>query len=223
MARPAASILEVTGKTAQSIRSRSKLYLTKSQRYRVRLPRPVSRELPLRSYSWEEAIGTSVLMQADDGLKLKDEVLVMSKELKQAGKYVIVTRKLILIVSCSSLVDLGKPEFEGVPVDPKWVIESEIHLDSVIHADSNEAFVHIVGSHSGGISRQNQHPSKRGGGSSTKWWNDPSTPLPLFQTNLELSSEEDAKELLQTLLSTIDQGKGRSWESGYILHQSNIK
>ncbi|KAL5806155.1 hypothetical protein ACOSQ4_028888 [Xanthoceras sorbifolium] len=223
VARPAASILEVTGKTAQSIRNRSRLYHIRSQRYRVRLPRPLSRELPLRPYSWEEAIGASVLMEADDGLKFKDEVLVMSKALKQAGKFVIVTQRLILIVSCSSLVNLGKPEFRGVAVDPEWVIESEISLDSVIHADTNEALVHIVGSRSGGLSRQNQHPSKRGSGTRTKWWNDPSTPLPLFQTNLELTSQEDAKELLQMLLSTIEQGKGRSWGSGYILHQSNIK
>ncbi|TXG57716.1 hypothetical protein EZV62_015545 [Acer yangbiense] len=223
VARPAASILEVTGKTAQSIRNRSKLYHIRSKRYRVRLPRPLSRELPLRPYSWEEAIGVSVLMEADDGLKFKDEVLVMSKSLKQAGKFVIVTQRLILIVSCSSLVDLGKPEFEGVAVDPEWVIESEISLDSVIHADTNEALVHIVGSRSGGLSRKNQHLSKRSSGTSTKWWNDPSTPLPLFQTNLELTSQEDAGELLQILLSTIEEGKGRSWGSGYILHQSNIK
>ncbi|KAI9153087.1 hypothetical protein LWI28_005759 [Acer negundo] len=223
VARPAASILEVTGKTAQSIRNRSRLYHIRSKRYRVRLPRPLSRELPLRPYSWEEAIGVSVLMEADDGLKFKDEVLVMSKSLKQAGKFVIVTHRLILIVSCPSLVDLWKPEFEGVAVDPEWVIESEISLDSVIHADTNEALVHIVGSRSGGLSRKNQHPSKRSSGTSTKWWNDPSTPLPLFQTNLELTSQEDAGELLQILLSTIEEGKGRSWGSGYILHQSNIK
>ncbi|KAK3210972.1 hypothetical protein Dsin_002284 [Dipteronia sinensis] len=162
-------------------------------------------------------------MEAEDGLKFKDEVLVMSKSLKQAGKFVIVTQRLILIVSCSSLVDLGKQEFEGVAVDPEWVIESEISLDSVIHADTNEALVHIVGSRSGGLSRKNQHPSKRSSRTSTKWWNDPSTPLPLFQTNLELTSQEDARELLQILLSTIEERKGRSWGSGYILHQSKYQ
>ncbi|KAJ6753416.1 VACUOLAR PROTEIN SORTING-ASSOCIATED PROTEIN VPS13 [Salix purpurea] len=65
VARPAASILEVTGKTAQSIRNRSRLYQMGPQCYRVRLPRPLSRELPLRPYSLEEAVGTSVLMEAD--------------------------------------------------------------------------------------------------------------------------------------------------------------
>lgn len=223
MARPAASILEVTGKTAQSIRNRSRLHHTRSLGYRVRLPRPLSRELPLMPYSWEEAIGTTVLMEADDGLKFKDEVLVMCKALKQAGKFVVITERLVLIVSCSSLVDLGKPEFQGVAVDPEWVIESEIGLDSIIHADTDEETVHIVGSSSDSLSRQNQHQPKRGRGTGTKWWNNPSTPLPLFQTNLELSSKEDATELLQVLLGTIEQGKGRGWGCGYLLHQSSIR
>lgn len=218
VARPAASILEVTGKTAQSIRNRSKLYRLRSQRCRVRLPRPLSRELPLRPYSWEEAIGTSVLMEADDGLKFKDEVLVTCKTLKQAGKYVVVTKKLILVVSCSSLVELGKPEFRGVAVEPVWVIESEISLGSVIHFDTEDVIINIVGSRSDGLLRKNQQQLK----TRTKWWNNPSTALPLFQTNLELESKEDARELLQILLSTIEQGKGRGWGSGYILHQSNI-
>jgi hypothetical protein len=56
------------------------------QRFRARLPRPLSKEFPLRPYSWEEAVGTSVLLEADNGSKLKDEVLVMCKALKQAGK-----------------------------------------------------------------------------------------------------------------------------------------
>ncbi|XP_052485720.1 intermembrane lipid transfer protein VPS13-like [Gossypium raimondii] len=81
-----------------------------SQRCRVRLPRPLSRELPLRPYSWEEAVGISVLKEADDG-KLKDEIYVMSKALKNPGKYVIMTERLVLVVNCPSLVDLGKPEF----------------------------------------------------------------------------------------------------------------
>ncbi|KAF5748859.1 putative vacuolar protein sorting-associated protein 13B-like isoform X3 [Tripterygium wilfordii] len=223
VARPAASILEVTGKTAQSIRNRSSLYQAGSQCYRVRLPRPLSRELPLRPYTWEEAVGTSVIVEADDGLKLKDELLILCKTLKQAGKFVVITERLMLIVSCSSLVDLGKPEFRGVPVDPEWVIDSEIGLDSVIHADTDEEVVNIVGSGSDTGLRQNQQHPKKGSGTRTKRWNHPSTPLPLFQTNLELTSKEEAEILLRTLLSTIDQGKARGWGCRHILHQTNIK
>ena len=162
LAKPAASILEVTGKTAQSIRNRSRLYQMGSQRFRARLPRPLSRELPLRPYSWEEAVGTSVLVEADNDLKLKDEVLVMCKALKQAGKFVIITERFVLIVSCPSLVELGKPEFRGISADPEWVIESEIGLESVIHADSDQEVVHIVGSSPDTTMRQNQHHPRKG-------------------------------------------------------------
>ncbi|KAJ6753415.1 VACUOLAR PROTEIN SORTING-ASSOCIATED PROTEIN VPS13 [Salix purpurea] len=189
VARPAASILEVTGKTAQSIRNRSRLYQMGPQCYRVRLPRPLSRELPLRPYSLEEAVGTSVLMEAD--------------------------------VCSPGLVDLGKPEFRGVPIDPEWLVESEISLESVIHADAEEEVVHIVGTRSDAELKQNQHQSKKGVLTRTKSWNSPIS-LPLSLTNLELASMNDAKELLQILLSMIAQGKERRPGSGYVLHRSNI-
>nr|XP_029148873.1 vacuolar protein sorting-associated protein 13A-like [Arachis hypogaea] len=60
VAKPAASILEVTGKTALSIRNRSKPNQLRSQCFRIRLPRPLSHERPLKPYSWEEAVGISV-------------------------------------------------------------------------------------------------------------------------------------------------------------------
>ncbi|XP_059667459.1 uncharacterized protein LOC132312914 [Cornus florida] len=222
VARPAASILEVTGKTAQSIKNRSKLHQMATQRYRVRLPRPLSRVHPLKPYSWEEAVGTSVLVEADDGLKLEDEALVMCKTLKQGGRFVIITERLILIVSCSCLVDLGKPEFRGVPADPEWMIEAEIGLDSVIHADNAEGAVHIVGSNSDTLLRQNQQHLKRGGGTKGKRWNNSPTPLPLFQTTLEFTCKEEAEEFLQVLKSTIEKGKEQGWGSVHLLHQSSL-
>ncbi|XP_058197048.1 uncharacterized protein LOC131313017 isoform X3 [Rhododendron vialii] len=222
VARPAASILEVTGKTAQSIRNRSKLHHVGPQRLRVRLPRPLSRELPLMPYSWEEAVGTSILAEAENGLKLKEEVLIMCKALKQGGKFVVITERLILIVSCLSLVDFGDPEFQGVPVDPEWVIEAEIGIDSIIHADTSAEVVHIVGSSSDPLLRQNQL-KRGGGGARAKRWNNPPTTLPLYQTNLEFSCKEEAEELLRVLLSTIEKGKERGWGSVYLLHQSNLK
>ncbi|VVA31867.1 PREDICTED: vacuolar [Prunus dulcis] len=220
VAKPAASILEVTGKTAQSIRNRSRFYQMGQQRFRVRLPRPLSRELPLRPYTWEEAVGASALVEADDSFRLKDEILVMCKELRQAGKFVIITHRLVLIVSCSSLVDLGKPEFRGVPADLEWVIESEVRLESVIHADCDQGVVHIVGSSSNIPLRQNQQ-AKRSSGTGAGRWNNPT--VPLIQTNLELAHQEDAENLLQILLSTIELGKEQGWGCRYLLHRSNIK
>lgn len=220
VARPAASILEVTGKTAQSIRNRSKHYQLGAQRRRVRLPRPLNKDLPLRPYSWEEAIGTFVLAEADDNTKLKNKMLVICKALKQAGKFVILTETLILIISCPSLVDFDKPEFRGISANPEWVIESEIALDSVMHADTDDHVVHVVGS-SYSASRQNQAPY-RGLGTRRHEWNNPPS-LPLFQTDLELASKEEADNFLETLLSTIELGKGRGRGGGYVLHQCDIK
>ncbi|XP_073032093.1 intermembrane lipid transfer protein VPS13 isoform X2 [Primulina eburnea] len=220
VARPAASILEVTGKTAQSIRNRSRIHQMGYQCFRLRLPRPLSRELPLKPYSWEDAVGTHVLLS-----QREDETLVMCKSLKQCGKYALITEKLILVFSCSSLIDLGKPEFEGVPADPSWVMQSEIRLDSVILADNDREVVHIVGSDSDASfsKNQNQQQKRRNGGAKGKLWNNFHTPLPLFQTNLEFMSPEDADEFLKVLMSIIERGKERGWSSVHILHQSNIK
>lgn len=227
VAKPAASVLELTGKTAQSIRNRSRLYQMRPQHLRVRLPRPLSSVLPLRPFSWEEAIGTSVLLEAGgDDMKLNDEVLVACKALKLAGKFVVITQSLILIVSCASLVDLGKPEFRGVAADSKWVIESTIGLDTVIYADTNTdgAVVHIVGSSSDLLSTSNKSHQKRviGNSSRTVRWTGP-TPLPIFETNLELELKEDAENLLKILLSTIELAKERGWHRGHVLHRYDVK
>ncbi|XP_011075732.1 uncharacterized protein LOC105160162 isoform X3 [Sesamum indicum] len=221
VARPTASILEVTGKTAQSIRNRSRIYQMGYRCFRVRLPRPLSAESPLKPYSWEEAVGTHVLTETD--MKLRDETLIMCKALKQCGQHVLITSRLILVVSCSSLIDLGKPNFEGVPADPKWVLQSEIRMDSVILADNDGEIVHIVGSGSDTSFRQNLQQHKRGNGGKGKLWNKCQNPLPLSQTNLEFRCSEDADEFLRVLMCMIERGKEQGWCSVYVLHQSNIK
>lgn len=225
VAKPAASILEVTGKTAQSIRNRSKPNQLRSYRFRVRLPRPLCNELPLRSYSWEEAVGASVLMEADDGLKFKDEKLAACKGLKEAGKFVVLTERYIMIVFSPSLINLGKPEFCGISADLEWIIEWEIGLESIIHADCDQGVVHIVSSRPDSSFMHNQDSPKRGGSSRTKavHWNHYPTHLPLPQTDLELACEEDAFNLLQILLSGIEKGKGRAWDCGRILHRASMK
>lgn len=224
VARPAASILDITGKTAQSIRNRSKLHNLGSHRFRVRLPRHLSRELPLRPYSWEEAIGVSVLREAEDHVKLKDEILVVCKALKQDGKFVILTERLILIVRCSSIVKYRMPEFQGVPANPEWLVETEIWMDSVIHADNDDDEVHIVGSSSDALLRQNQISHKRSWGTRGKRWNNnPRTSLPLLQTNLVFTSKDEAEDFLQILLSTIDKAKERGRSSVHLLHQSSLR
>lgn len=214
VARPVASILEVTGKTAQSIRNRSNPH--QSHHFRVRFPRPLAREFPLRPYSWEEAIGTSMLLEADER-KYKDEIFVMCKMLKQPGKFVIMTERVILVVKCSSLEGLGTAEFQGI-ADPEWVIEVEMGLESVIHVDREEEVVNIVGSRSDNLLKQ--HESKRGS-IRTKQWSTP-TSIPLFQMSIELVTKEEAEDVLQVLLATIERGKEQGW-GVLVLHQGNIR
>ncbi|KAH0746457.1 hypothetical protein KY285_008114 [Solanum tuberosum] len=224
VARPAASILDITGKTAQSIRNRSKLHNLGSHRFRVRLPRHLNRELPLRPYSWEEAIGVSVLREAEDHIKLKDETLVVCKALRHDGKFVILTERLILIVSCSSIVKYRMPEFQGVPANPEWLVETEIGMDSVIHADNDDDEVHIVGSSSDALLRQNHISHKRSWGPKGKRWNNnPRTSLPQLQTNLVFTSKDEAEDFLQVLLSTIDKAKEQGRSSVHLLHQSSLR
>lgn len=225
VAKPAASILEVTGKTALSIRNRSKPSQIRPQHCRVRLRRPLCREFPLKPYSWEEAVGTSVLGEADDGLKFKDEKLVACKALREAGKFVVLTERFVLVVFSASLINLGKPEFSGIPVDLEWIIEWEIGLENIIHVDSNQGVVHIVGSRPDSLLRQNQHSPKGGSGGRTRAvrWNQYATHLPFPQTNLELACEEEAANLLQILLSAIEKENGKAQDCGRILHRARMK
>ncbi|EFH50478.1 hypothetical protein ARALYDRAFT_910516 [Arabidopsis lyrata subsp. lyrata] len=220
VARPTASILEVTGKTAQSIRNRSRIHNIRSQRHRLRLPRPLSREQPLRPYSWEEAVGTAVLMEVGDSLKFKGEKLVKCKALKQEGAFVVITGRLVLVLSSPSLVDFRKQGFLGVPIDLVWNIEREIGLESVIHTDCSGGVVRIIGSNSDGVWNWRQDQQKKSSPTKKRWNN--SSAQPLLQTNLELPSEEEAEDLLSVLLSTIETGKSRSWHSRFVLSRSNI-
>ncbi|KAK4756247.1 hypothetical protein SAY87_006374 [Trapa incisa] len=235
VARPAASILEVTGKTAQSIRNRSKHYQTGgAKRLRVRLPRHLRPDLPLKPYSWDEAIGTHVLMKVVDTINTnedydsaasitkqddQDEGLITCKALRQAGRFVVLSDKRILIISCPSLVDFGSPHFRGISAEPDWSAESEIWLSSVIHCDVDENVVHVMGSGSSDrLQRQGQgHHTSKG---KEKWNNSlGDRTLPLFVMDLELGSVEEARQLL----STIEQRKDHRWGSGRVLHRRNIR
>ena len=74
VARPVASILELAGRTAQSIRSWSHPI---QQAKRIRPPRYISTDGPLLPYSWEEAIGHAVLREAVAS-RLQNEVCAAS-------------------------------------------------------------------------------------------------------------------------------------------------
>uniref|UniRef100_A0A0V0H5Z6 Putative ovule protein n=1 Tax=Solanum chacoense TaxID=4108 RepID=A0A0V0H5Z6_SOLCH len=63
------------------------------------------------------------------------------------------------------------PEFQGVPANPEWLVETEIGMDSVIHADNDDDEVHIVGSSSDALLRQNHISHQRSWGPKGKRWN----------------------------------------------------
>ncbi|KAF9591494.1 hypothetical protein IFM89_004548 [Coptis chinensis] len=214
VARPVASILEVTGKTAQSIRNRSRLH--RSHRFRARFPRPLTRELPLQPYSWEEAIGISMLQEADD-VKFKDEIFVTCRTLKQKGEFLIITERFVLVVLCPSLVGFGTPEFRGV-ADPQWILEVEMSLDNVISVGRQVEQVNIVGINSETTLKEHQHKI---GIRKTKWWSQ-STLFPLFQTSIELASEEEADNVLRVIMSTIEKRKQRGLRV-LVLHRSDLR
>uniref|UniRef100_A0A453S1U3 Vacuolar protein sorting-associated protein 13 VPS13 adaptor binding domain-containing protein n=1 Tax=Aegilops tauschii subsp. strangulata TaxID=200361 RepID=A0A453S1U3_AEGTS len=210
VARPMASILEATGRTAQSIRNRSNPH--ESNRLRVRFSRPVARDRPLFPYSWEEAVGVSLLLQADCG-RLKDETFVVCKILREPAKFLVLSEKLLLLVSSRYLVDLGSPQFAGVPPDPQWAIETEMNLKSIVHLDRAQEVVNIVGSN-GETSPRDKRGRSRDIALSSAF-------IPLFHFSVELPSIEDAEGTLQFLMALIEKGKARRWDKN-ILHRSNI-
>lgn len=207
VARPIASILEATTKTAQSIRNRSSPHL--SSRRRTRLPRPLARELSLSPYSWEEAIGVSMLQQADMG-RLKEEVYVSCKALRKEGGFIVISEKLVLGISSSNLVGFGLSNFAGVPANPTWVVEMQMSLESVVHVDRADDVLNIVGNNADVPCRH-----KKGFRPKT------STYAPFVCVSVKLPDAEAAEDVLQVLMSTIELGKDKRWDV-QLIHRSNL-
>ncbi|MQL85896.1 hypothetical protein Taro_018429 [Colocasia esculenta] len=199
--RPMASILETTGKAAQSIRKRSSPH--QSSCFRIRLPRPLARDLPLSPYSWEEAIGVSMLLEADNS-RFKDEIFVKCRALKQDGKFIVMTETLVMVISCPGLVGLGKPGFIGI-ADLIWAIEMEMCVDSIMHVDRELAMVNTIGNRVETLSRQRRSDKVRMVNTSAS--------VPLFQMCVELPDEEKAEDVMQTLWSMMEQANARKWNN----------
>lgn len=214
VARPVASILEVTGKTAQSIRNQISPH--QSRRFRARFPRPLARDRALLPYSWEDAIGVAMLLEAEDG-KFKDEIFVLCKQLKHPGKFVVITEKLFIIFSSTSLVGFESPDF-CVTADPEWTIESEMRLEDVVHIDRIEEAVNIVGSNPDNLLKH--HQLKRSNIRLRQY--EGSNSLPLSMTSIELSSREETENVLEAVLHLIQQGKKQRWGS-QVLHRTSLR
>lgn len=138
VARPVASILEVAGRTAQSIRSWSQP--TQRQERRTRPPRFLRRFGPLLPYSWEEAIGNAVLAQAL-GSRLNNEVYVTCKPLAESGRYILLTETLLLkVTSTNPATTLG----HSTRLGPEWTIDSEIALEDILHVERDGTTLNIL-------------------------------------------------------------------------------
>lgn len=210
IARPVVSILEVSGRTAQSIRNRSNP--SRLNHFRVRLPRPLVRDSPLLPYSWEEAVGTAVLQEVESK-RLKDEVLVTCIALGLPGTFIVLTERLLLKVKSESIAAAASPE-TTMPGGPDWSIQQEIALDNIIHVDREGHLLNVLAGNPETYYRRPKDPR-------TSKQNDMSQFVPFTQETIGLPHEDAAKELSQLLRSLIDELKKHSSPS--ILRRENLR
>ncbi|EFJ34124.1 hypothetical protein SELMODRAFT_439148 [Selaginella moellendorffii] len=123
VARPAASMLEVAGKTAQSIRNSSQP--SQPRIMRLRLPRHLEPGSPLLPYSWNEALGTAVLREADDG-RLREETYITCQPLFERGVFVLLTENLLIQVKSTSREELESSGCE-------WSLLSENNVEDILY------------------------------------------------------------------------------------------
>lgn len=210
IARPVVSILEVSGRTAQSIRNRSNP--SQLNHFRVRFPRPLVRDSPLLPYSWEEAVGTAVLQEVESK-RLKDEVLVTCIALGFPGLFIVLTERLLLKVKSACIAAAASPE-NNMPGGPDWSIQQEISLDNIIHVDREGQLLNVLAGSQETYFRRRKDPT-------TSKKNYMSHFVPFTQETIVLPHEDAAKELSQLLGSLLDELKKHSSPS--ILRRENLR
>eukprot|EP01018_Ginkgo_biloba_P017830 Gb_28330 [translate_table: standard] len=210
IARIVVSILEVSGRTAQSIRNRSNP--RQLNHFRVRLPRTLIKESPLLPYIWEEAVGTMVLQEVESN-RLKDEVYVTCMALGLPGMFLVVTERLLLKVKSASLAAIASLEIT-IPVELEWNIELEIALDNIIHVDREGRFLNILAGSPQTYMRRPKDP---------RTLKQNCTPhfVPFIQETIELLNEHTAQELLCLIWSLIDELNEQS--SQCVLRRRDLK
>lgn len=210
IARPVVSILEVSGRTAQSIRNRSNP--SQLNHFRVRFPRPLVRDSPLLPYSWEEAVGTAVLQEVESK-RLKDEVLVTCIALGFPGLFIVLTERLLLKVKSACIAAAASPE-NNMPGGPDWSIQQEISLDNIIHVDREGQLLNV-------LAGSQETYFRRRKDTTTSKKNYMSQFVPFTQETIVLPHEDAAKELSQLLGSLLEELKKHSSPS--ILRRENLR
>eukprot|EP00850_Spirogloea_muscicola_P020895 SM000230S07331 [mRNA] locus=s230:2545:20707:+ [translate_table: standard] len=116
-AKPAASLLELATRTAHSIRNSTQPLNSRPRQ--ARPPRHLSADSQLELYSWEEALGQAVLLEALNG-RLQEEVYVTCKPLQEDSTVALLTRERLLCV---------KSLLSGhLPLGPEWQVQWEAEL-----------------------------------------------------------------------------------------------
>eukprot|EP00850_Spirogloea_muscicola_P003009 SM000012S25271 [mRNA] locus=s12:33265:51265:+ [translate_table: standard] len=120
-AKPTASLLELATRTAHSIRNSTQPLNSRPRR--ARPPRHLSADSQLGLYSWEEALGQAVLLEALNG-RLQEEVYVTCKPLREDSTVALLTRERLLCV---------KSLLSGhLPLGPEWQVQWEAELLNVL-------------------------------------------------------------------------------------------
>ncbi|XP_059074534.1 uncharacterized protein LOC131074913 isoform X2 [Cryptomeria japonica] len=194
VARPVVSILDVSGRTAQSIRNRSNP--RQLNHFRVRLPRPVIRDSPLRPYSWEEAVGTAMLQEVESS-RLNDEVFLTCIALGPPGMFVVVTERLLLKVKNANLASETSSE-NTAPAGPEWEIYLEIAFSDVIHLNREGQLLNVLAGTPETYFKKTKDPkiSKQ---------NYRAHFFPFTRQSIELPNDDVAEELLHLLQSLLDE------------------
>lgn len=135
MAKPMASILDLAGKTAQSIRNSTRPYSWHA--IRVRPPRHVGADTPLRKYSWEQAVGRAVLLEAEGG-RLREEAYLCCVPLARCGSFALLTGRRLLKVASMTLTLSPNPALLGGG-GREWEVEWEAGLETILRIDREGA------------------------------------------------------------------------------------
>lgn len=130
VAKPTASVLELAGQTTRAIRNSTRPM--GSRAFRVRPPRHVSRDAPLAQYSWQEAVGRAVLLEADGG-RLREEGYVACMPLQAPGRYTLLTGWRLLVVRSATLARAAGEHMQWG--EPQWRIDWEALLEDILHLD----------------------------------------------------------------------------------------
>ncbi|GBG88353.1 hypothetical protein CBR_g47051 [Chara braunii] len=199
VARPTASVLELAGKTAQSIRNTARGIPRRATR--VRPPRPIGLHRLLLPYIAEEAIGICALWDLDGG-RYREEVLMGCMPTAEPGCFIVLTRKLLLFVRSWSYyhaaVSLRAGNAPAVPVGQDWQLKWEVAVEDVLHVDHDGQSLIITEIKPGGMRGDSEQMQQQLGQSAGMAESSPHSPS--FSADLSLPQGKAKINLMNTFV-----------------------